>query len=149
MDNRFVISAYHNYVLNGGLVAGFRLGKAQKDRFFFWAQPVEPESGKPRSFISANLFDSKGQPVLEMENGQIAQNPGRAKFKKTKRGFSIHPANGTPLFALETITLRNSYYTRFAGTLFDEQGRLIASGAGKTFMIRSDGYLELLEADRT
>ena len=135
MDDQFVISAYHNYMLNGLLVAGFQVGKPGKDRFFFHAPPIIPENGKPQLLISANLFDSLGQPILHIDNSLVVQNPGRSKFRKTKSGLSIRTPNGAPFFSFETIAFRNSYYTRFAGTLYDERGELIASGAWKDFVI--------------
>lgn len=133
MDNQFVISAYHNYLVNGFLVAGFQMGKPGKDRFFFRAPPFEFQNCEPQPLISANLFDSMGQPLLQIDNGLVVQNPGRLKFKKTRSGLSIRTPDGDPFFSSETVAFRNSYYTRFAGTLFDEHGELMASGAWKDF----------------
>jgi len=137
MDDQFVISAYHNYIVNGLPVAGFQIGKAGKDRFFFHAPPVEPGNGKPQPLITVNLFDSAGQPLLEIHDGLVVQNFGTLKSRKTKTGLSIRTPDGSPLFAFETIAFRNSYHTRFAGTLYDEQGKLVASGAWKDFAIHA------------
>lgn len=135
MDNQFVISAYHNYMVNGSLVAGFQIGKPAKDRFFFYAPPIKPENDKPQPLISASLFDGKGQPLLHIDNRLVVQNPGRLKLRKTRAGLSIRTPHGNPFFAFETLAFRNSYYTRFAGTLYDERGRLITSGTWKDFVI--------------
>ncbi len=141
MDSRFVISAYHNYLVNGSLVAGFRLGKPGKERFVFEAPPIEAGNGKPQPLISANLFDSAGCRLLQIDKGFVVQNPGRLKLRKTRLGHSIHAPDGSPLFSFETVAFRNTYYTRFAGTLFDDRGRLVASGAWRDFVIHVKVHL--------
>ncbi len=134
MVNRFVISAYHNYLVNGSLVAGFHLGKSGKDQFFFRAPPLQPETAEPQPLISAYLFSRTGQPFVEIDNGLVVRNPGGLGFKKTKKGLSIQTPDGSPFFSYETLAFKNSYYTRFAGTLYDEHGVLMASGAWKDFV---------------
>jgi hypothetical protein len=135
MDSRFVISSYHNYMVNGLLVAGFQIGAPAKGRFFFRADPMEPEDGNPTPLISANLFDSLGEPFLRIADSLVMQNPGSSRFRKTKAGLSIRTPDGAPFFAFETIAFRNTYYTRFAGTLYDERGKPAASGVYKDFTI--------------
>jgi len=127
--------------MNGSLVAGFRLGKPGKERFFFEAPPIEPGNGKPQPLISAHLFDPAGRPLVQINNGLVVQNLGRVKLRKTTPGLSIRAPDGSPLFSFETVAFRNTYYTRFAGTLYDHSGKLVASGAWRDFAIHVKVHL--------
>lgn len=127
--------------MNGSLVAGFRLGKPGKERFVFEAPPIEAGNGKPQPLISANLFDPAGRPLLQIDKGLVVQNPGRLKFRKTRLGLSIRAPDGSPLFSSETVAFRNTYYTRFAGTLYDHSGKLVASGVWRDFVIHVKVHL--------
>jgi len=137
MDNQFTVSAYHNYMVNGSLVVGFQIGRPGKARFFFHAPPIEFHNERPQPSITANLFDSRGLPLLHIQKGLVTENRGRLKLRKTKAGLSIRTPDGAPFFSVETIAFRNTFYTRFAGTLFDERGQPVASGTGKDFMVHT------------
>ena len=138
MDSQFPISPYHNYMVNGTLMSGFTIGSPDRGRFVFQAQPVMRESERPQPLIKACLFDSLGKPLLKMDRGRVTDNQGDSKVRKTKTGLSIRTADGESLFAIETIAFRNTYFTRFSGTLYDERGNLIAKGAGRDFTIHVD-----------
>lgn len=138
MDSRSTISAYHNYLVNGSLIGGFQLGKVGKDTFFIWAPPIDPQNGEPTPPISGNLFDSRGRSALQIDRGLVQKNLGSLKLRKTRAGFSVRTGDGKPFFSFQTIAFRNSYYTRFAGTLFDERGKLIASGVWRDFTVRAN-----------
>jgi hypothetical protein len=138
MDSRFIISAYHNYLVNGFLVAGFQLGEPKGDRFFFQALPIEPQEGKPSALISATLFDRLGQPLLRIDRGTAARNPGPSLWRKTRSGLLVRTSEGQPLLSVQTVAFRNCYCTRFDGALYDDRGNPIASGTWKTFTVRSD-----------
>ena len=138
MDSRFIISAYHNYLVNGFLVAGFQLGEPREDRFLFQALPIEPQEGRPIPLISARLFTPLGQPLLQIDRGTAMKNPGPSMWRKTRSGFLIRTPAGKPLLSIRTVAFRNCYCTCFAGTLYDDRGDPVASGTWKTFTVRSD-----------
>jgi len=138
MDSRFVISAYHNYMVNGSLLAGFRLGEVREDRFFFEAFPIEPEDGRPQPLVSANLFDPSGGLVLRLDKSRTAGSHGLSKLRRTKSGFFIRSSEGKAMLSVRTFAFKNCYCTRIAGILYDEEGRPVASGDGETFRTRVD-----------
>lgn len=138
MDSQLPISAYHNYMVNGLLVAGFRIGTPGKGRFFFDAPVIESEDGQPRPIVSANLFDSQGKPLLSIDHSLVGENPGACNLKKTKAGFAVQTRDGALFLCLNTIAYRNTYCTRFSANLYDERGGLIASGTGKDFVIHGN-----------
>jgi len=138
MDSRFVISAYHNYMVNGSLLAGFQLGEISKDTFFFQALPVEPDEGKPLPLVSATLFDPSGRLILRLDKSRPVNPQGPSKLRRTKSGFSIRSFDGKTMLSIRTFAFKNCYCTRMTGTLCDERGRTVASGDGHTFRTRVD-----------
>ena len=138
MDSRFVISAYHNYMVNGSLLAGFQLGEISGDKFFFQAFPIEPEDEKPQPLVSANLFDPSGGLILRLDKSRTVGPQGLSKLRRTKSGFFIRSSDGKTMLSIRTFAFKNCYCTHIAGILYDERGRPVASGDGETFRTRAD-----------
>lgn len=138
MDSTSIIGAYHNYMVNGLLMADFQLGKISEDRFFFQGITVENQGGKPQPVISANLFDRSGRLIVRLDKSRAVGHRDASKLRRTKSGFSVRSSHGRTLFSIRTSTFRNCYCTRFAGTLYDEQGTPVASGDWETFRTRAD-----------
>jgi hypothetical protein len=138
MDNHTVIGAYHNYLVNGLLLSDFQLGEISENRFFFEATTVDNKGGEPHPVISANLFDRSGRLLLRLDKSRVVSHRAASKLRRTKSGFSVRSSQGTTLISIRTSAFRNCYCTRFAGTLYDERGRPVASGDWETFRTRAD-----------
>jgi hypothetical protein len=118
-----LISAHHNYLINGMLTPGFVLGEpGSKEGFYFLADPVLPGESTPR--VCARLMDEKGNTLVELKWNRIRANPGGCSLMSVKGGFQLLDASGEMLFEVNTENFTNGYLTRISGTLKDEKGRV-------------------------
>jgi hypothetical protein len=118
-----LISAHHNYLVNGMLTPGFVLGEpGSKEGFYFLADPVLPGESTPR--ICARLMDGQGNTLVELKWNRIRANPVGCSLVSAKGGFRLLDATGELLFEVNTENFTNGYLTRIMGTLKDEKGRV-------------------------
>ena len=118
-----LISANHNYLVNDMLSPGFVLGNPEaRDEFWFVADVVGP--GKKQGLISARLYDSLGNYILEMKENEITENPGQSLFQPIPEGFRLNEPSGKPLMEVRTRSFTNGYLTLIHAKLYDKQGGL-------------------------
>ena len=121
--NENLISAHHNYLVNGMLSPGFVLGDPNSgDDFYFLADLVLPGEGTPR--ISARMFDVHGTFLMELKWNRIGENPGNCSYKPTPDGFRILYSTGETLLEVKTLKFPNGYLTHTQGMLYDKEGKL-------------------------
>jgi hypothetical protein len=118
-----LISAYHNYRVNGMISNGFLLGDPFLDRaFYLLADVMEPPKTRPE--ISARLFDSAGEMILEMAANRITSNPGHIAQSLTPYGYRLLGPDRKLILEVNTRRLTNAYITSIKARLFDERGNL-------------------------
>ena len=122
MDYReSIISAHHNYLVNGLLTPGFVLGEpASHDGFWFIADMLTPNEKAPR--ISGRFFDSGGRFLLLMRCNEIVENPAGCTYHAQSEGFRIVHASGELIFSLFTRHFANGSLTQMEGRLYDRRG---------------------------
>lgn len=118
-----LISAYHNYRVNGMISSGFLLGDPDADHgFYFLADVMEPPQTKPD--ISARLFDATGEVLVEILANQITTNPGHITQNFTSYGYRLLRPDKKLILEVSTRRLTNAYVTSLKARLLDEHGNL-------------------------
>jgi hypothetical protein len=117
-----VISAYHNYRVNGMICSGFVLGDPDADQgFYFLADMVEPPQTRPS--ISARLFDRSSAMTVEILANHIITNPGGIVQISTPSGYRLLGPAKKIILEVSTRRLTNSYGTSLKARLVDEHGK--------------------------
>ena len=137
-----LISAHHNYLVNNMLSPGFVLGApGSEGGFYFLADLVLPGESTPR--ISARLFDSEGNHLLELNWNRIAENPGSCSHQSISGGFRLLYPSGDSLMEVQTRSFANGYLTRIQGRLHDHKGTLRMEPSYEGIQVHGDARLAL------
>jgi hypothetical protein len=137
-----LISAHHNYLVNGMLTQAFVVGNPNsRKEFFLLADIVPPGEIIPR--ISARLVDEKAQLVLEADFNKICNNPGRCSHQINEEGFRILNPSGEALLEVSTKIFANGYLTLLKARLFDGHGTLRVEPFGESIRVHGKADLSL------
>ncbi|MFH1243770.1 MAG: hypothetical protein V1689_15630 [Pseudomonadota bacterium] len=137
-----LVSAHHNYLVNGLLTPGFLLGNpASEEGFFFLGDVVHP--GESRPLISARLLDKGRALLVELHRNKIRRNPGKCLYEAVPGGFLILQHSGEPVLEVRTMGYPNGWLTKIRAMLFDETGDLRMESAGEGIRIHGDARLVL------
>jgi hypothetical protein len=118
-----IISAYHNYRVNGMISSGFVIEDPISNQgFYFLADVMEPPNTRPN--ISARLFDEAGALLVELRANQIINNPGGITQSFMSYGYRLSGPDKKLIMDVNTRRLTNSYMTSLSARLVDEHGRL-------------------------
>lgn len=116
-----LVSAHHNYLVNGSLTPGFVLGDpSSEDGFWFLADMLLPEECTAR--ISGRFFDPGGRFFLLINRNEIVENPQGYSCRHRSGGLRILHPSGEPILSVYTRHFANGYLTRLEGRLYDEEG---------------------------
>jgi hypothetical protein len=126
MPEENLVSAYHNYLVEGRLRMGLTVGDPGGEGFFFVAHPVR--FGEPMPVVSARLFGRDGGFILEMQRNSLVQNPDGIALLETSGGWALVDGLLQTLFSVEVRAFDNCYMTVIRGTLFDPSGRAVLQG---------------------
>lgn len=117
-----LVSAHHNYLVNGLLTPGFVLGEpSSEDGFWFLADMLLP--GECTPWISGRLFDQEGKHLLLIIRNEIIENPEGYSCRHRSGGLRILHPSGEPILSVHTRHFANGYLTRLEGRLYDEEGK--------------------------
>jgi len=137
-----IISAHHNYLVNGMLTQAFVVGNPNsRMEFFLLAEIVPPGEITPR--ISARLVDEKAQLVLELDLNKICNNPGRCSHQLNAEGFRILNPSGEALLEVSTKIFANGYLTLLKARLFDGHGKLRVEPFDESIRVHGKADLSL------
>ncbi len=119
------------------LSIGFALGNPDsKEGFWFLADAVPPGEVTPR--ISGRLFDRQGAFLVEIQKGEIVQNPGNCVLQTFSGGMRLLYPSGDTLLNVSTQVFTNGYMTRIQATLYDETGTLRAEPSHDSIKVHGD-----------
>ena len=136
------ISAHHNYLVKDVLTPGFVIGDPQvMDSFYFLADVVLPGESTPR--ISARLFDSNGELVVELVWNRVKNNPGNLQFQSVPGGFRLLDQSGEIILSVLSEKFTNGYLSRIQGKLYDEKGELRMEQSVESVKIYGEASLTL------
>ncbi|RJR23025.1 MAG: hypothetical protein C4582_06035 [Desulfobacteraceae bacterium] len=139
---RSLVSAHHNYMVNGMLTPGFVLGEPEgKDGFYFLADMVLPGESTPR--ISGRFFDENGVFLFELVWNRLTRNPSRCVHKAIPTGFQVYRVSGETVLKVSTGRFPNGYLTFLEGRLFDSMGTIRMEQEGQGTKINGDALLVL------
>lgn len=142
-----LISAHHNYLVDDTLTPGFLLGElSSREEFFFLADVVPPGESGPR--ISGRLFDREGRFLVELNRGEMVQNPGGCTLQSFSGGFRLIHPSGETLLNVNTHVFTNGFMTRIQGRLFDHSGKLRAEPSRESIKIYGGGKAALEKPER-
>lgn len=140
-----LISANHNYMVNNMLSSGFLLGDPGSDSgFWFLADVVPAQENTPR--VSGNLFDERGEFLVEIRKGHVVRNPGGCVLQIFQGGMRLQYPSGETLLNIHTQIFTNGYLTRIQGKLFDEKGRLRAEPSRDGIKVYREATLALKQS---
>lgn len=137
-----LISAHHNYLVNGMLTQGFVVGDpCSNNDFFLLADIVPPGETTPR--ISARLMDEEAHLLLEFEANRIVKNPGTCSVEPTSDGYRVLCSSGVALIEVRTKAFANGYLTLIKARLFDEHGHLRVETRDESIWVHGGAHLPL------
>ena len=137
-----LISAHHNYLVNGMLTQGFVVGDPKSNKgFFLLAYIVPPGETTPR--ISARLMDEEAQLLLEFAINRIGENPGKCTIEPTLDGYRILCFSRDALIEVGTKSFANGYLTLIKARLFDEHGHLRVEPRDESIWVHGEAHLTL------
>lgn len=137
-----LISAHHNYLVNGMLTQGFVVGDPKSNKgFFLLADIVPPGETTPR--ISARLMDEEAQLLLEFDINRIDKNPGKCSIEPTSDGYCMLCSSGNALLEVRTKEFANGYLTLIKARLFDEHGHLRIETRDESIWVHGEANLSL------
>ncbi len=118
-----VVSAHHNYFINGMLIPGFLIGNPDSTLgFYLLGDFLLPGESTPR--ISCRFFDENGDFLGELIWNRLRHNSTKCVHKATPYGFHISRPSGDLIIATSTKRFPNGYITSIGGRLYDEKGAL-------------------------
>ena len=137
-----LMSAHHNYLVNGMLTQGFVVGDSGSEKgFFLLADPVFPGETTPR--ISARCMDEEAHLLLEFAVNRIGENPGKCSVQTTSDGYSMLCPSGDALIEVRTKAFANGYLTLIKARLFDEHGHLRVEPRDESIWVHGEACLSL------
>jgi hypothetical protein len=137
-----IISANHNYLVNGMLTSGFVIGDPNsREGFYFLADLVLPGESTPR--ISARILDDAGRVLYELEWNRLRRNPGKCTFESIAGGFRIISSKGDTTINVTTKAFANGYLTMMRARLIDEIGDTRIEPFGKSIRVYGEADLAL------
>lgn len=117
-----LLSAHHNYIVNGLMTPGFVLGNPRSlDGFWFLADMLLP--GESTARISGRFFDPEGRFFLLMKDNEIIEDPQGYSCLRRSEGLAVVSPSGEPILNVYTRHFANGYLTRLEGRLYDEEGK--------------------------
>ncbi|MGQ9654071.1 MAG: hypothetical protein ACUVXD_08385 [Thermodesulfobacteriota bacterium] len=127
MPDGNLVSAYHNYLIDGKLRMGFSIGDPEDPQgFFFVAHPVS--RGEQMPVISGRFFERDGGFVLQMERNSLVRNPHGISLLETTGGWTLVDVSLQALFSVEVRSFDNCHMTMIRGTLFNHLGAPVLHG---------------------
>jgi len=142
-----LISADHNYLINGMLSPGFVLGDpGAGEAFWFLADVVGP--GKKEGVISARLYDRHGRYLLEIRENEIIENPALYLRQTIPEGFRLSAPSGEALMEVRARRFTNGSLTLIHAKLYDGKGRLRMEPSYEGVKVYGKGRLSLAEPYR-
>ncbi len=127
MPDDNLVSAYHNYLVDGKLKMGLTVGDPEDpQRFFLVAHPVSV--GDPMPIISGRFFDRHGGCVLQMERNRLVHNPDGIALLETTGGWTLMDVSLQTLFSVEVRSFDNCHMTVIRGTFFNHLGAPVLHG---------------------
>lgn len=117
-----LVSAHHNYLVNGLLTPGFVLGDpSSPNGFWFLADMLLP--GECTARISGRFFDPGGRFLFLMNRNEMRENPLGFSLRHQSGGLHILSPSGESIMSLYTRHFANGYLTRLEGRLYDDEGK--------------------------
>lgn len=127
MPDGNLVSAYHNYLVDGKLRRDLTIGDPEDPQgFFFVAHSVFV--GEPMPLISGRFFERHGGFILQMDRNSIVHNPDGIALLETTGGWTLVDVSLQTLFSVEVRSFDNCYMTVIRGTLFNHLGAAVLYG---------------------
>jgi hypothetical protein len=133
-----LVSAYHNYLIDGRLRREVAAGDPlDPGGFFLVAHPVS--QGDPMPILSGRFFDRNGEFLLRMERNDLTENPNGFSILETPGGWALMDTTMEALLSAEVRAFENGFLTVLRGVLFDPTGRPVVQGDDRGLHILNPG----------
>jgi hypothetical protein len=124
MDEPRIVSAYHNYLVDGKLEAEFRV--ESQGGFFFQAHRLNPGDQLP--VVSGRFFDPRGEFLLEVRRNVLAENPHGFSLLEMAKGWAMVSMDLEAILSAQILEFSRGLVSVIRGTLYDGEGRKVLFG---------------------
>jgi hypothetical protein len=126
MHESRMVSAYHNYVVEGRLQDEFVLNSPDSGGLLLWGHRVKPGCTVP--LLSGNIYNAKGRLLAVIDRNILSSERPGLSLCFDPCGLTLQDEDGTTLLRADIESFANGYATRIRGLLYGVEGSLAAWG---------------------
>lgn len=124
MERSRIVSAYHNYLVDGKLEAELCVGGGGD--FFFQAHRLGP--GERLPLVSGRFFGPDGEFLLEVHRNVLGRNPHGFSLLEMKGGWAIISTSLEAILSAQVLEFQKGLLSIVRGILYDARGCKVVYG---------------------